>query len=190
MKLIEKYKLLFVHIPKTAGTTITNAFGDELSVVGEVHEKARDTKRLFNDWDKYEKFTIIRNPWDLQVSNFLYMCQKTRHPSHVDASLCGLMNIIWNGQWKIEDYIFDEDTGEILVDNILRFENLDDDWKKFCKEKGIVDKAITNYPSNKKYNSVEHRHYSEYYNKKWMINSVANEHRKYIEYFGYKFETE
>lgn len=90
-----KHKCIFVHIPKTAGTSINSFFHPGVSF----HYKNPDYDRLFGwcpkrklhmqhatakqlletelitneQWDTYFKFTFVRNPWDRAYSDYLFI---------------------------------------------------------------------------------------------------------------------
>jgi len=188
MLLIEKYKLIFIHIPKTAGLTIRKAFGEDVyKDVGNQHESASEAIKNFDKWDEYHKFTIVRNPWDLWVSAFMYMSQNTNHVSHVNSNLWGFWKILKSG-WSIGEKIFDKKTGALLVDTALKFENLASDWIGFCEERGITDKNIIYYPIDNMNNETKHKHYSHYYIDQFMIDAVLKRDEHYIKYFNYKYQ--
>lgn len=90
-----KHKCIFIHIPKTAGTSINNFFYpqhlfhthiadyDKLfgwcpkrqmhmqhATASELMEKELITEAI---WESYFKFTFIRNPWDRSYSDYLWM---------------------------------------------------------------------------------------------------------------------
>jgi hypothetical protein len=70
-----KHKFIFIHIPKTGGTSIESIFKPS-AVDKDVRLKHNPIstkifqKPKFND---YFKFTIVRNPWDLVCSLYNYM---------------------------------------------------------------------------------------------------------------------
>jgi len=94
-----EYRYIFIHLPKTGGTSIT----DELCAKGYLHypqaitsqqiyrntnrrEKlgkyayhwpAREQKKLIGSqvWDRCFKFAFVRNPWDRLVSLYIYILQ-------------------------------------------------------------------------------------------------------------------
>ncbi len=71
-----KRRFVFVHIPRTSGTSMTKAlcilFPD--SFVGRYklkHYRARGIKReLLPQWQRYFRFSVIRSPWDIIESDW------------------------------------------------------------------------------------------------------------------------
>lgn len=75
-----KNKLIFIHLPKCAGTSIETAFtGKSWSQGALLHEQhltaagARETYGA-DVYDSYFKFSVVRNPWDLLVAYYLWGC--------------------------------------------------------------------------------------------------------------------
>ena len=70
-----KYKFIFVHIPKTAGTSVKTALNTLVNpneiINVEGHEPTKYQPYLSLP---YTKFTIIRNPWDRAVSSWKWVC--------------------------------------------------------------------------------------------------------------------
>lgn len=63
---------IFVHIPKTAGISITNALFQNM---GGSHRSLRNYLNYFNnnDFNNYYKFCFVRNPWDRLVSSYFFL---------------------------------------------------------------------------------------------------------------------
>jgi hypothetical protein len=86
-------KLIFIHLPKCAGTSIEVAFTGGSWGQGELHREqhltAVEAQELYGDdiFDSYFKFTIVRNPWDLLIAYYLWGCWGLR--GRADTSLKG-----------------------------------------------------------------------------------------------------
>jgi hypothetical protein len=67
-----KYKCIFIHIPRTAGTAIEKWIcGDDWWYIEKEtkHLLASQAKKIYQEyWDSYFKFSFVRNPWDRMVS--------------------------------------------------------------------------------------------------------------------------
>lgn len=67
-----KYRCIFIHIPRTAGTSIEHwiAGRDWWQIdPASKHLLASQAKRLYHRyWDEYFKFSFVRNPWDRMIS--------------------------------------------------------------------------------------------------------------------------
>ena len=68
----DKHKIIFIHIPRTSGTSIESAFKFNMDKVGGKHLKASEIKKnIGNDkWNNYFKFSIVRNPWERFASMY------------------------------------------------------------------------------------------------------------------------
>ena len=86
-------KLIFIHLPKCAGTSVEVAFTGkgwhEGDLRGEQHLTAKETRELYGDdtYSAYFKFAIVRNPWDLLIAYYLWGCWGLR--GHADRTLKG-----------------------------------------------------------------------------------------------------
>ena len=80
MNISDKYELIFFHLPKCAGKSIVNCLdiktSDKTNVESGLiqtitlgHELAYWNSKVYPEkWNKYFKFTVVRNPWDKVVS--------------------------------------------------------------------------------------------------------------------------
>ena len=70
--IVDEHKLIFIHIPKNAGTSIKAFFGSK-----EFYHKHKTIKEIKDEnpeiYDSYRKFTIVRNPYDRMVSWYFYL---------------------------------------------------------------------------------------------------------------------
>ena len=68
--IIDEENLIFVHIPKNAGTSICRYF----NYLATYHETIYDFKETFPDkYNSYKKFAIVRNPYDRMVSWYFHL---------------------------------------------------------------------------------------------------------------------
>jgi len=200
-------KILFIHINKTGGSSIIRAlnmmqvhlsaeliFSDKLKNDEQydlwkawTNGKRRTTynwdslENIKNYWNVYNKFSIVRNPWDRVVSDFFY-CKKE---NFVSKELTFSEEVKYNKdnkeRWKLPCYDWLSLNGDIVVENILRFENLEKDFRKMCSQLGLPNSIQLPH-----LNKTKHKHYTEYYNDETK-QIVAEKYAKDIEYFGYKF---
>jgi chondroitin 4-sulfotransferase 11 len=198
-----KHKFIFIHINKCGGTTIdkllSGRFGD--------HDDAPAYMLNYpNEFNLYFKFTSVRNPWDKVVSFYHYHVKRkwdlkwdwdaTNAPTFTEfvkitssytkqkqesifkggPSPCTYHKRIASNQL---DWITDENQN-IMVDYIMRLENLQQDFNTVCDKIGIAKKQLPHQ------NKSKHKHYTEYYDEETK-SIVAEKYAKDIEYFGYEF---
>ena len=174
-----KYKCIFIHAPRTGGTSIEFSFGQDV-FFKKKHLKASE---VFNEvgekgWRDYFKFTFVRNPWDRVVSLF---CM----PAFKKINLLSGKDLVyflnhykpyyWEHGAQCSDYIDRDD-----LDFIGKFESRSLDLKKIqdvikCPSLSIIHQKKT-----------DHKHYTEYYDDETK-QIVAEKYAKDIEYFGYEF---
>jgi hypothetical protein len=183
-----KHKFIFVHIPKTGGTSVDSILSKISRNWNSKHhliEKYRKLADKKHGFENYFKFTIVRNPWDRLLSNYFYRKKGNRVQ---DLSFKKWITNSQDGNYSFEnclsrhtqlDWISDENE-EVVVDFIGRFENLQEDFDIICDKIGIPQQQL---PHKKK---GKHKSYIEYYNDK-MKQIVAEKYAKDIEHFGYKF---
>jgi hypothetical protein len=182
-----KHKFIFIHHRKTAGSSIISSFGFSPGTLewnifnnGTMSENHAwsEKNRL---WPNYLVGAVVRNPWDRFVSGWKY-CNTTRQKP--------LLKVLENMPCKGHDYrhltrlqidtLLDE-SGKMVADFLLRFENLQEDFDVLCE---VIGKQKQILPIS---NTTKHRHYQEYF-----TTSIARERferlfQKDIDYFGYSF---
>lgn len=107
------------------------------------HITAKELKENLppNIWDRCFKFAIIRNPWDWLLSIYYARLQ---HPVHLEYELTKYLGSFERyAEWYAENrslqqsqYLFD-DTGNLLLDFVGRYEHIEQDYKKACNIIGI-----------------------------------------------------
>ncbi len=207
MLISKKHNFMFIHIYKNAGTSITAALKPFALnrwewVINRALKKLKISTRFdpqpFSDhvkaseiinaigresFNSFFSFAIVRNSWDWQVSLYKFMLKTTNHPQHDLVKNLGSFDeyIRWRCENEVifqKDFIYSND-GELLVDFVGRFENLDADFEKICSCIGIS----TTLP---KLNVSNTKPYQQYYTdetKKLVRQTFSPD----IALFGYDF---
>jgi chondroitin 4-sulfotransferase 11 len=173
---------IFIHIPKTAGTSISEILNLKIS-----HKIANDYNKKI--WESSFKFCVIRNPYDRLLSHYMF------HKNHYNGNFFKKINVS-----NIEKLSFDEYTDMIIkfnnkvnnfksqktfithssgieIDYICRFENLENDWL-YLKDK----LKLPDLPHN---NKSDHSIYRDYYTEKTkkFVEKFYKEDLEFFEYF-------
>jgi len=181
------HKVIFIHINKTAGTSVERAFDVDVSFGDRKHLRALQIRgRVGHEvWDSYFKFAIVRNPWDKVVSMYHHRKQNSRKetlPQKMPFSMW-VKNLPYIKTKESRttnqlDWITDR-KGNIIIDYVARFENLSKEWEKL-KELGNFDLELSHV------NKSIHKPYQEYYDEE-SRDIVTERFKKDIDYFGYTF---
>ncbi len=158
---------IFVHIPKTGGTSIArmlNKHGVMLQgkqnydSVYFKHATAAEIKRMMGDeYDRYFTFAFVRNPWDWVVSNYEYnrglhrpfvkgteyaVCSKENTPGWARAMDFPEWLDWWTGTLKPSQVgMLQDEHGEMLVDEVLKFESLGESYERLARRIGLESRG-------------------------------------------------
>jgi hypothetical protein len=202
--LSRKYRFIFIHIPKTGGTSIADpAYADMKrgalveflgpgDIVQQGHVRAVGLRdQLGDDWDHFFKFAFVRNPWDRLVSLYHYFLQddeKIKSPLGRRIACCGSF-IEFCKQLNTLDldphfdpqvsYLIDYE-GNLLLDYVGRFESMDTQFKQICDHLGIPAKPLPHYRKSR------HQDYRTYYDDE-SREIVAKRYWSDIKSFNYNF---
>lgn len=140
-------KVIFVHVPKTAGTSIERQLrASDRDVVGG-HTTALAFRAAFpSQFASYYKFAFVRHPLDRFLSAYCYLRDRpinwalANQVIHETDSLDCFIESIQNSPTIISkivhlipahNFVCDS-TGNLLVDAIYKYESLDESWKEIC----------------------------------------------------------
>lgn len=154
MTINHEKKLIFIHIPKNAGTSIIKAMGFENICTGVenlyMDKSIEKYKEHYQDyWNDYTKFTSIREPIDRFISAYKFARMKESgwfsgigKEKHQHYELCNKMDINeytsylyknpkeFNRWIAPQTCIISNENNEIEIDYFVRFENLKEDLNK------------------------------------------------------------
>ncbi|MBI1733489.1 MAG: sulfotransferase family 2 domain-containing protein [Gammaproteobacteria bacterium] len=181
-------EFFFVHINKTAGSSIEESLGIRFR-----HRTARQiiAEVGLEKWRNSFTFTVVRNPWDKVVSHYSYRVQ-TDQTGMGDGSIAfaewvreayGRRNPRYYDKPKMfmpqVDWISGAD-GSILVNFIARFETLQTDFNTVCAR---IGRDPAELPHRK---SSQRGDYRGYYDAE--TRGIVNDwFRRDVERFGYEF---
>lgn len=180
---------IFIHINKTAGTSIGNAIGLPIKH----HQTAREIiARIGKDkWNTAYKFTLVRNPWDKVVSHYEY--RRKRNKTELASRNITFSNWVKKTYGPEKDPFYynnprafhpqvewlKDDEGKITIDFIGKFESINEDFIRIKKAIGFE----TELPH---LNASKRAGYQSYYDDETR-EIVAHWFREDIEVFGYRF---
>ena len=179
-------------------------FPNKFQELGNAHSLPRDIREIYKNIDKielfdsYYKFTFVRNPFDWLLSIYYYILKNVNHNEHFivkDMSLLQFLNYYVNDMRKsnenkdlghnkvtnLYEYVTDE-KGNLLVDFIGRFENMENDMMLICQKLGLYFKDIPLLNVN----LGKEKDYRKYYDTE-SIDFVNENFKKDLDYFNYKF---
>lgn len=172
-------KFIFIHVPKTGGTSLGEALSPYCCSLRAV---ARPNVRLNRDkhidarelcaiikpqiWSDYYKFTIVRNPWELMLSHYMFFRTKSKSKLGQLARKLSLSQYItWyftentTGKFNYGFDLFCTNSDKTLALNaVYRLEDIDTWYSGLCTALSIPEVPL------KTKNTTRHKHYREYYN--------------------------
>ncbi|NOR19101.1 MAG: hypothetical protein GQ538_03325 [Xanthomonadales bacterium] len=181
---------IFIHINKTAGTSIGKAIGlpvkDHLTASEVIARIGREK------WETAFKFTLVRNPWDKVASHYRYRKKKNKTAiAERNISFSDWVKMTY-GENK-DDFYYNnprsfqpqvdwlkDDNGKISLDFIGKFESINRDFNHIKTVIGLDAKL----PHLNASNWVA---YQSYYDDETR-DIVAHWFREDIKTFGYRFE--
>ena len=202
---------LFIHIPKTAGSSIEDSLHSYTEFL--YHELTHALSVQYRDWlepiffESLFKFAFVRNPWDLQVSCWRYYVRN----KNIDMTFDEFINWKFNGnilqmqdrlptndphvdlEWlrtcyysnrTPQTYYLIDESGKFIVNFIGAFEKLNEDFDLISTHLKLKDSFLP--MTNESYLNEKDRDYKQYY-KDETKEIVENRFDLDIKMFGYEF---
>jgi len=197
-----KLKLIFIHIPKTAGTTIrTLLLKNDPDVISDIHLPYIEIKEKYfkeNNIDEYNIFSIVRNSYDIVVSLYCYTIKNKHYIiDEIDKNTITFSEFI--KKYFINQLPYLSMGNREYIKNILRYENLNLDFKHFLINNniklqyddldcvGFLGWIDENTSKHKGINVSNNIHYSNFYTID-DYDIVTRLLQKDIDYFNFTFQ--
>lgn len=170
---------IFIHIPKTGGSSIERFFGQDHGLPGTppAHKNIQWYLNHKQSNNRLYKFSFVRNPWDMFVSLYFFKV----HSKYRKEELEGVTFFEYIKQYDHKTQLsYLTVNGKIMVDFIGRFERLQEDFYKVCDALNIPRSDLPHIIK------TTHLPYREYYNT--QARKIIEEiYKEDIDYFGYEF---
>jgi hypothetical protein len=189
----DQIECIFVHITKSAGTSIAKSLFSELPY----HYTASQYRVIYgrNKFNRYFKFAFVRNPWDRLYSAYSFLqgggwndkdkLWADQHLNGVSDFNDFVMNWLTPDRlnshihfWPQTRFICDR-KGKILLDHIAYFENINDEFTKICLKLNI-NKQLSHT------NRSQRDSYTQVYTPE-AIDKVRSLYQQDITLLGYSF---
>jgi hypothetical protein len=181
MPWLKEHNAIFIHIPKTGGTSVLRMFGlgpepDQFDIFYHMtedfeydHASARYIKSQIPDvYEQCHKFALVRNPYDRLVSEYFWKI-KDKDTRGFEVGEMYFLNFVEKLYADYERILslsqrgkshFVPQSSYVLEDvEIFKFEEIDKCFDMLCARYGVEK------PS-KRHNRTEHNHYETYYTEK------------------------
>lgn len=192
----QRHGCIFVHVPRTAGTSISQALFDGPKPGG--HEPAWHFRMIFDAeaFDRLFKFSIVRNPWDRLVSTYFFLKDGGMREEDRRWAADNLTDFdtfdefvrhwlrperLWAyTHFRPQSYYLFHPDGQLEVDLVGRFERLQRSFEQISSELGIS----ADLPHRNR--APRQRDYRQYYSDE-AAEIVADVYQRDIELLGYTF---
>lgn len=159
------------------------------------HMSAEELKQeLGNEiWSSYFKFCVVRNPWDRAISMFWFKDSLLRYKleQNPDLSFDEIIKQFeyWSGtvpnkRWVEPDYNIWSIDGQCIVDDVVRYETINEDCARLSLKFG---KEFTELPRYKTESRKQKHPYQSYYTNPEVLEKLTELFMPYSKQFVYTF---
>ena len=210
MLISNKEKFIFIHIKKSAGTSITKTLSqyDDRNL----YLKVLNTKLLTrikpfrllnplthhayaykvrdylgkNEYQKHFSFAFVRNPFDWQVSNYFFIKQSRLHTRYNEVKDLSFNEYLdWtkkNNRIHLQsDFITSNNNQkDIIIDYVGKLENIKNDFNYVLKQIGLGSNTNLKFTNKSKRSQDFKKYYDNY-----SINFIEENYSTDLENFSY-----
>jgi len=193
--------LMFVHVPKTGGQSITDVLNPITTYMFDMHDTLfRAMKAEPQDFLSRWRFGFVRNPFDREVSNYFWHCKQN---DKFDVTFEDFVKWRYDESYnpfRVSDFrdidtfwyqrgfgknpqvgFFVTPDGKWLHNFIGRYETLQEDWAVVAKKFKLTEEL----PHSQKTQREED--YRTYYTDE-LVDIVTKAHKIDLDVFNYDFE--
>jgi len=178
MNTSDRYRVVFFHVPKTAGRTISSLpwWDEQTGHMPYPCEREIPTG--------YASFAVVRNPWDRLVSAWAWMLRQQPGLCERDFRRFVLGFPTWAHRDRLpfirQTVYLTDDWGRLIPGWLLRFENLQEDVDTLSARLGAPQQRLP------RLNASDHPPYREMYDDRTRA-IVGRCYAGDVERFGYTF---
>ncbi len=213
MQISNSHRFIFVHIPKTAGSSIENALLPYCSVhpwkglnfqisrlpIRQSPEKVILRRHVTARWakiklppevfDSYIKFAVVRNPYDRAISHFHWQQEDPTQRHYERTKKMSFLDYLqdYERRQRFHDErqvrYVTDASGRLMVDYLIRFENLAEEFGLLMKKVGL-DKEIS-LPWD---NRSQRKGYEEYFADPEVLALTRKIFARDFEFLGYDLD--
>lgn len=201
MSVYHKWRTIFIQIPKNASNSINERLTNRTDNFGIQHLTFFDVMHYQDPelFDSYFSFSCVRNPYDRFVSAFEFVKLDTAYVQYnINKNFDEFVDIIYKNGLNFysklpihftPQYKFISIKNVILVDEIMKVENINEDWKRIAE---IINKkySFTPIPTTidvLNANSIRMNiPWQDYYKNEETKNKIYELYKKDFELFGYE----
>lgn len=178
-------RFVFIHVPRTGGTSIRSVLTQEVPSITSNHDRHATACEVKKNiiWEEYFSCAIVRNPWDRLLSYYMFVRKnrgigaiKEEPPMPFDEWL----QQDNNHPWLRPQYDFTHMRGLQLISFVGRFEQLQRSFNVICGQLGIKN-VILPYML-----ATPHTNYRDYYDQTTK-EIIKRRYMIDIDAFGYIF---
>jgi len=136
-----------------------------------------------SEFDRMFKWTIVRNPWDRVLSAYDYLTRKGIIKGQLEDFDTFVRTKLAQRGWSIDPHFFPQ-TDHLMVDSMVRYENLENDWPVVAEKLGCSTNLTKRNGSHRRIG----QHYSDYYKTQSSIDVIRRLYEKDCIELNYDYE--